>query len=1663
MDVARVMEIWCPAAGAVGSGYAIGADLVLTAYHVVRGTGPGGTVKVRQLDRNGRTVWLTARLCWPPGPVDTRREPERDGALLHITDPGWQAPATGGAVRFGRITGTERLRCQGVGFPDATKHPGSSRRGSMPVSGYFEPLYDYRSALIAVHVSDGIVPRRLPGGSGWAGSSGAALFTGRHLVAVLATDKAVADTAKVLEATPVAVLMEQPGFIRTLRDHDAPVGIDDLAAGTGEAQDGRTGAAALGSPVLPVLPPETGALGAGTAPGTGTGTDPTGGLDTGYGYGPGNTSGPGSGPGIASAIAPAPAAAPPPLRGLPRRSPVFAGREAALSRLLDLLRPDADEPSPVGVVTGLPGVGKTELAVQAAHLALERGWFPGGTLFIDARRYDQERTMTVEAALDELLRAMGVPAEDIPTDDPAGDHRSRLLTAKLAEYAAAGRRILVVIDNVMRPELAKALLPAVGCAVLTSRNALAEIPGQRIDLDELDRAAAVDMLDGELRLAHSDDTRVADQYEDAVAVARLCGELPLALHIIAALLTEDTARPLASMAEDLHAADTRLDELRYREDTRGERGVRAALDLSYRQLGDEQARLLRLLTINVGSEVSTEAVAAMAQLDVRTTRRLLEELRSTHLIRSGNSYGRHGRWRMHDLVRLYASELPARRTELRVAFLLLLLHYVEFAMRASWLLAPGADRPADPPGTGRPADGPFRDRAQALAWLDTEYANLTPYSRLYISEPAYASTVTLDLFLGMWRYFELRRRTDDWIEFTLGALAVSRAIGDRACEAEALTKLGGAYRQARRFDEAARVCREAIAIQRERGERHSEGVAVNNLAGALLEAGKYEEAVPVAREAVAIFREAGDRHRVGLALSHLGGALWGTGQHAEAATVYEESARLGNETGDPRFNATMIARLGDSRHVRGASPEEVIELHRRAREDMVRAVDPHSEAMVLGNLCVALLNAGRAEEAVTAARDAAGLLRTVEDAHGLGAVLVNLGSALREAGRPGEAVEAFTEAVAAYRSSADPAMEVKAALGLAEALRAAGDTPAAIASLRETVAQCRTRQDRRGEGRALGGLGYALSESKRHEEGEATLRAAAELSHEAGDTVGEAMALVSLGTALLPERIDDALAVLRSAATLYLRTGRPDHARAAAGVLRTVRSTERARTAFEALFAAGRYGEVMAGYRSSALRRRTDDHPGLAAAIARELGLRFRAVGRFGEAAGLLEDAATAFRDAGDEERERAARADLESVRAAERAAADAADALREALRRTEGGDDSGLTAAVDGAVRHLGPADARFFRLLTAGPGPAYSLEAAALLVVADRATVLARLEELTALAMKREHLRLHGRMTDMFREDTATARGTLDLLSRMRLLERVPDDPRRRRLPAAIRPYAAALGARHAGPDLRTPVRTLLRLHYLGAASSASAPLDNGAFAPALQSAQATGLSQLVAEYPQLVATVLDAGDDDLGAVVATDLTRALTHVMSLGHRTEDARRLGTVARRAARRLRDRTAEAVIARNLGGALLSAGRLDQAVSALRAALALYRAAGDAHGEGTTMSTLGSALTHAGDFPEAETLLRAAVALQHGRGNAFSEAVALFNLGILLMRTDRTEEAITAFSAADHLYRRTGDHPHRALTLTHLATCLQAAGRPAEAAKATDRAATLTRLTGLGG
>jgi hypothetical protein len=134
---------------------------------------------------------------------------------------------------------------------------------------------------------------------------------------------------------------------------------------------------------------------------------------------------------------------------------------ASLDALVDGAT-DRSTAAVISVIVGTPGVGKTALAVHWAHRVADE--FPEGQLYVNLRGYDPEQAVTSADALARLLTALGVPGCDIPfeVDERSARYRTEV----------AGRRLLIVLDNVASVEQVRPLLPGTSsCAVVvTSRD-----------------------------------------------------------------------------------------------------------------------------------------------------------------------------------------------------------------------------------------------------------------------------------------------------------------------------------------------------------------------------------------------------------------------------------------------------------------------------------------------------------------------------------------------------------------------------------------------------------------------------------------------------------------------------------------------------------------------------------------------------------------------------------------------------------------------------------------------------------------------------------------------------------------------------------------------------------------------------------------------------------------------------------------------------------------------------------------------------------------------------------------------------------------------------------------------------------------------------------------
>ena len=374
--------------------------------------------------------------------------------------------------------------------------------------------------------------------------------------------------------------------------------------------------------------------------------------------------------------------------------------------LRDALLPGGDA-ARVAVITGPGGVGKTWLATQWAQR--HRDAFPDGQLFAELRGFDPTTTpLPPGGVVRSLLEALGVPQRALPSgpEAPVGLYRSLV----------ADRRVLIVLDNARDSAQVAPLLPGTGAGavLVTSRDRLTGLiaahAATAVPLAVLDDAAAHELLRRRL-----DDSTMGREPGTAEAVVTACAGLPLALGIAAARAGQQPHLGLAAVAAELRDAATRLNAL----EGDAVAGLRTVLATTVAALTGPQRRAFALLGVAAGPDISAPAAAALLNERPGPAVHALEQLSLLHQRVPG-------RWRMHDLVRLYAVELagdPAltdRREALRQ-----LTDFLS-AQRGQRGDADGPRPGADPAAqTGRrrvPADPP--GIAAALAWIGDEYDNL---------------------------------------------------------------------------------------------------------------------------------------------------------------------------------------------------------------------------------------------------------------------------------------------------------------------------------------------------------------------------------------------------------------------------------------------------------------------------------------------------------------------------------------------------------------------------------------------------------------------------------------------------------------------------------------------------------------------------------------------------------------------------------------------------------------------------------------------------------------------------------------------------------------------------------------------------------------------------
>lgn len=579
---------------------------------------------------------------------------------------------------------------------------------------------------------------------------------------------------------------------------------------------------------------------------------------------------------------------------LPPSLTELTGRDAE-QRVLDGVA-DASASSSrlqIAVIHGLPGAGKTALAVDAGHRLAHR--FGNGCLFLDLRGMDLE-PLAPERAVHRLLRGFGVDERQLPNDP---EDRLALYRSLLHD-----REVLLVLDNAANEAQVRPLLAtSPGSMVLvTSRNTLAGLDARhRISLGLLSDDDAVELLG--LVVGRR---RLEAEPEAARRLAKLCGGVPLALLIAGNRLASRVQWTIAHLADQLENERRRLSVL-----TAGDLQVRAAFEISYRHLTPSVAGIFRRLALVPGTDTSVELAAVASGQPVDEVEAALEKLAEGSLL--GYS-GTPGRYTTHDLLRVYAMErleTVEQAEQVREAGLRVRNWLLTVATKAAQFF--DHDRPEVTVEIDGP--DPVCDREAAARWLVREQNHWRGALRAAVARGDHRQV--LDLAQAMHWYSDLRGTGDLWREVFGAGAAAAQALGDARSTAEQLNYVAWAhYALCGQPREALEAQKLALAAAREAGDRVVEAWSLYYGAAITRRLGSPEEATRRIRQAVALFERADYPNGRYLAQSMLGSMLHSLGEFDEAVAAQRlsEAYYRGSATapGNDELLSMVLIQLADS-------------------------------------------------------------------------------------------------------------------------------------------------------------------------------------------------------------------------------------------------------------------------------------------------------------------------------------------------------------------------------------------------------------------------------------------------------------------------------------------------------------------------------------------------------------------------------------------------------------------------------------------------------------------------------------------------------------------------------------------------------------------------------
>lgn len=767
----------------------------------------------------------------------------------------------------------------------------------------------------------------------------------------------------------------------------------------------------------------------------------------------------------------APAAIAAATRTLPRDIASFTGRVPELETLAAAVATAAGSGGVprICVIHGMPGAGKTRLAVHFAHMVADR--YPDGQFFADLYGHSaQRRPVDPEDELGALLLAAGIPRPVIPD---GVDNRA----AAWRDWTA-GRTALLLLDDAMDASQVIPLLPgsAGNLVLITTRQRLVGLPDATdIPVEIMSEDDAAELF---TRLAGR--PGLQPRSREVSEVMGLLGGLPVVIAPMAGQLKQHLTWRVSDLGARLGRRGGRLG-LPVSERAR----VADVFELSYRSLSAGLQRMFRRLALHPGPDIDPQAAAALDDRDVESAGAMLDELFGYHLIDEHSPE----RYRFHDLIRDYALTRVAADPpeDIAAAERRLFCYYFRAASAADRHLLRRTPT-GMPPGEHTPGElvPDIRSRRDAFAWMDDNYRHLHAaaehaYER---GHREYASLIpaVMDEYLtrrGYWNQL-----------VTLQQLAV-RAAGaeDLPGRARALTDLGGIKYLLGDLDGAASALAEALALHDRLGDRLGRAQVLRRQGVIAFATGGYDEADRVLTAALDLFRQVGDRRGEADTLLRMGLLQYETGQ-IEAAFAAQSAARdMCAELDDLLGQANALCWLGEVQRERGNHDEAIASTARGVA--LLRELgDAWNVAGSRSYLGAALLAAGRPEQARPELDAALAVYQEAGDDYDEAGVLNQIGRLQTQTGDFTGAADSLARALVPYERWGSENGKAEVFNSLGELALAEGDIAGASRYHGMALAIAEQKEIMREEARAREGIGRAHRAQGRRAEADGEFRSA---------------------------------------------------------------------------------------------------------------------------------------------------------------------------------------------------------------------------------------------------------------------------------------------------------------------------------------------------------------------------------------------------------------------------------------------------------------------------------------------------------------------------------------------------------------------------------------------